>query len=66
MTLESLLTAIRSTKSINVNLYDNADLLLISFVLPGFESLDPNLLSQEVKSIELPAVNALKITLKAI
>ena len=65
MTLESLLTALRSAKKIMVDLYDNQDLLLITFNLPGSPSLDPNLLAQEVKSIELPAVNSIKITLKA-
>jgi len=65
MTLESLLAALRSAKKIMVDLYDNADLLLISFNLPGADALDPTLLAKEVKSIELPAVNSIKITLKA-
>jgi len=64
MTLESLLAAFRSDKKIMVDLYSNNNLLLISFNLPGFESVSAELLAQEVKTVELPAVNSVKITLK--
>lgn len=64
MTLESLLAALRSEKKIFVDLFDNNNLLLISFNLPGYESVNAELLAREVKSIELPAINSIKITLK--
>lgn len=64
MTLENLLEALRSEKKIFIDLYDNANLLLISFNLPGYESVSPVLLATEVKSIDLPAINTMKITLK--
>ena len=64
MTLESLLAALRSEKKIFVDLFDNSNLLLISFNLPGYESVSADLLAREVKSIELPAINSIKITLK--
>ncbi len=64
MTLESLLEALRSDKKIYIDLYDNANLLLISFNLPGYSSVSPVLLATDVKSIDLPAINTMKITLK--
>ena len=64
MTLESLLAALRSEKKIYVDLYNNNNLLLISFNLPGYESVDATILAREVKSLELPAINTVKITLK--
>ena len=66
MTLESLLAALRSEKKIFVDLYDNNNLLLISFNLPGYENVSELLLAKEVKSIELPAINSVKITLKEV
>ena len=65
MTLQSLLEAFRSDKKIFVDLYSNDNLLLISFNLPGYESVSAELLARDVKSVELPAVNSIKITLKA-
>ena len=65
MTLESLLAAFRvSDKKITVDLYNNEKLLLISFNLPGYESVSAELLATEVQTIELPVVNSIKITLK--
>ena len=64
MTLESLLVTLRSSKKIMVDLYNNADLLIVTFNLPGYDAIDDELLAKEVKSIELPAVNSIKITLK--
>ena len=64
MTLQSLLEALRSEKKIYINLYNNSNLLLISFNLPGYESVSPALLAEEVKTLELPAINEVKITLK--
>ena len=63
MTLESLLAALRSEKKIFVDLYDSNNLLLISFNLPGYESVDATILARNVKSVELPAINTVKITL---
>lgn len=65
MTLESLLAAFRSEKKIMVDLYNSENLLLINFNLPGYESVSAELLAMEVKSVELPAVNSIKITLQS-
>ena len=64
MTLENLLVTLRSDKKIFVDLFSNENLLLISFNLPGYESVSAELLAREVKSVELPAINSIKITLK--
>ncbi len=53
ITLEGLLSVIESTKPITVNLYDENDLLLITFNLPGYKSLDDFLCDDEVTKIVL-------------
>lgn len=53
ITLEGLLKVITSVKVITVNLYDENDLLLITFGLPGFDCLDDFLLDDEVLQLEI-------------
>ena len=51
--LQGLLTTIESDKIIAVNLYNNSDLLLITFNLPGYDSLDDELLVKPVRKIRI-------------
>jgi hypothetical protein len=51
--LEGLLTTIESDKTITVNLYNSSDLLLITFGLPGYDSLDDELLELPVRKIRI-------------
>ena len=63
MELQGLLKAIVSTKTITINLYDENDLLLISFGLPGYDCLDDFLLDDEVLKIELVTLYNLNVTI---
>lgn len=61
--LFGLLTTIESEKVITVNLFDDADLLLISFGLPGYDSLDDELLKLPVRKIKINNVANINIYL---
>ena len=61
--LEGLLKVIVSGKIMTVNLFNENDLLLISFGLPGYDCLDDFLLDDEVKKIELVNVTNVNITI---
>lgn len=61
--LEGLLKVIVSGKVMTVNLFNENDLLLISFGLPGYDCLDDFLLDDEVKKIELVNVTNVNITI---
>lgn len=63
--LQGLLTTIESEKVITVNLYDENGLLLITFGLPGYDSLDDELLAREVGKIKISAVTTVNIYLAA-
>lgn len=64
MTLKSFLEACVSTKTITVNLYDEKQLLLITFELPGFSCLDDELEQREIKSWTINNLTNIKIILK--
>ena len=51
--LEGLLSVIESEKPITINLYDENNLLLIKFELPGYKSLDDFLEDDEVTKIKI-------------
>lgn len=53
ITLQGLLSVIDSDKIITVNLFDENDLLLISFGLPGWQSLDDFLCDDEVIKVKI-------------
>lgn len=57
-----VLKVIKSDKDITVNLYDENDLLLITFVLAGYDCLDDFLMNDEV--LELSFANLNKINIK--
>lgn len=61
--LFGLLTTIESEKVITVNLFNDADLLLISFGLPGYDSLDDELLELPVRKIKINNVANINIYL---
>lgn len=63
ITLEGLLKVIHSEKDIKVNLYDENDLLLITFLLAGYDCLDDFLEDDEVIKIEFPAINTINVTI---
>lgn len=65
MTLLSLFNAIKSDKIITINLYNENDLLLITFGLPGYDALDDYLLERKVDTLEIQRLDMLKIKIKA-
>lgn len=63
ISLEGLLKVIKSEKIISINLYNENDLLLITFDLPGYDCLDDFLLDDEVTKIEIINMNKLNVTI---
>ena len=51
ITLSGLLSVIDSTKPITINLFDENELLLITFNHPVYQSLDDNLEESEITRI---------------
>ena len=64
MELQNLLGAIYSpAKTIQIDLFNENNLLLISFALPGYDCLDDFLLDDEVQRLEIVSLNKLNITI---
>ena len=64
MELQELLQAIYSpNKIIQIDLFSENNLLLISFALPGYDCLDDFLLDDVVSRIEIVSLNKLNITI---
>lgn len=69
ITLEGLLKTIVSTKDITINLYrveetdPETKTLLITFILAGYDSLDDELMSEEVKAIEIVNTTTINVTI---
>ena len=69
ITLEGLLKTIVSTRPITVNLYkeetdeETPDVLLITFLLPGYECIDDPLMDDEVKKIEIVNTTTINIVI---
>lgn len=69
ITLEGLLKTIVSTKDITINLYrvegtdPETKTLLITFLLPGYDSIDDEIMSEEVKAIEIVNTTTINITI---
>ena len=61
ITLEGLLKVIKSEKVIVVDLYNESDLLLISFGLPGYDCLDDFLADDEVLEVEIINLTHIKV-----
>lgn len=63
ITLEGLLQTIVKTKKITINLYNEKNLLLITFLLDGWNSLDDFLTDDEVTSIEIVNATTINVTI---
>ena len=63
ITLKGLLSVITSDKEITVNLFSEEGLLLITFILNGYECLDDFLEDDEVTKIEFPKYNTINVTI---
>ena len=61
--LFGLLTTIESEKVVTVNLFDKDDLLLITFGLPGYDSLDDELLVLPVRKIKIINTTSINVYL---
>ena len=65
ITLAGLLSVIESQKVITVNLFDENDLLLITFNLPGYACLEDALEEREVAKMKINNLTNIDITLAA-
>lgn len=63
ITLEGLLKVLSSSKTITVNLYDENDLLLITFGLPGYQCLDDFLNDDEVTKVKIVNMTTIDVTI---
>lgn len=63
ITLEGFLKVIFTTKPITINLFNENDLLLISFELAGYQALDDFLADDKVIKIEFKALNTINVTI---
>jgi len=63
ITLGGLLKVIDSEKPITINLYDENDLLLITFKHPGYECLDDFLCADEITKIVIKNLYTIDITI---
>ena len=61
ITLEGLLSVIKSVKPITVNLLDQDGLEIITFILPGYKALDDFLEDDEVLEVELVNLGNIKV-----
>ena len=63
ITLEGLLKVLSSSKTITVNLYDENDLLLITFGLPGYQCIDDFLNDDEVTKVKIVNMTTIDVTI---
>lgn len=61
ITLEGFLSVVKSDKTLTINLYDENDLLLITFGHPGYSALDDFLCDDEVLEISFPKTATINI-----
>jgi len=61
ITLEGLLSVIKSVKPITVNLLNEEGLEIITFILPGYKALDNFLEDDEVLEVELVNLGNIKV-----
>ncbi len=64
ITLGGLLSTITSTKNVTINLYDSDNLLIITFLLPGYAALEDELEGATVTKIEILNPITLNITIE--
>ena len=63
ITLGGLLSTISSTKNITINLFNQSNLLIITFVLAGYKALEDDLEASQVTKIEILTPTSLNITI---
>lgn len=63
ITLKGLLSVIKSDKDITINLFDENNLLIITFLMNGYPALEDVLEADEVIKIEFPKVNTINVTI---
>lgn len=63
ITLKGLLSVIKSDKDITINLFDENDLLIITFLMNGYPALEDVLEADEIIKIEFPKVNTINVTI---
>ena len=61
ITLEGLLKALSSTKDITIKLFNEKELLLITFIKNGYDCIDDFLMDDEVKKIEIVNMNTINV-----
>ena len=66
ITLAGLLSVIESEKTITVNLFDENDLLLITFSLPGYPCLEDALEERTVAKVKIKSLTTIDVTLEAV
>ena len=59
--LEGFLSVIESVKPITINLFDEDELLLISFELAGYKALDDFLCDDEITKIKFKNMNTIDV-----
>lgn len=63
ITLGDLLTVLESSKPITINLFDQDNLLLITFIKDGFQALEDVLESDSVTKIVIKNLQTIDITI---
>ena len=63
ITLEGFLSVIVTIKPITINLFNENDLLLISFELTGYKALDDFLCDDKILTIKFKTSNIIDITI---
>ena len=66
ITLKGLLSVIQSEKDITINLFDENDLLIITFLMNGYSALEDVLEADEVIKIEFPKMNTINVTINTV
>ena len=66
ITLKGLLSTIKTEKPITINLFDQNDLLLITFELAGYPALEDDLESSEVTEITFPKYNVINVKINKV
>ena len=61
ITLGGLLSTISSTKNITINLFNQSNLLIITFILTGYKALEDDLEASQVTKIEILTPTSLNI-----
>ena len=63
ITLEGFLSVIKILKPITINLFNENDILLISFELAGYNAIDDFLMDDKIIKIEFKTINTINVTI---